>query len=45
MGSIKEDTTLESVRDNYYAGQDCLIELHYKVDPKEEEVLKEEEIT
>ncbi|XP_052704475.1 polycomb group RING finger protein 3-like isoform X1 [Crassostrea angulata] len=45
MGSINEDTTLESVRDNYYAGQDCLIELHYKVDPKEEEILKEEELT
>lgn len=28
MGSIKEDTTLESVRDNYYAGQVRPLHLH-----------------
>nr|XP_022339148.1 polycomb group RING finger protein 3-like isoform X1 [Crassostrea virginica] len=39
-GWIGAETTLENLRDTYYAGHDCLIELHYKISPKEEEMLE-----
>ncbi|XP_061194207.1 polycomb group RING finger protein 3-like [Saccostrea echinata] len=45
LESIDTETTLESIRDTYYEGQDCLIELHYRVCPKEEEMLEQEDIT
>ncbi|XP_048744523.2 polycomb group RING finger protein 3-like [Ostrea edulis] len=43
--TIETDITLESIRDTYYSGQDCLIELHYRVHPKEEEMLVQGDIT